>query len=226
MTDEETGTTALMIPALESKTELIEMAVRPAARDHILQWDAGQRLVAIHEASHCIAAAAAPTKVPVRAIDITQRHGGFTMLGGPFEDTSLPWETKARMLDTMMVACAGASGERHVLGEHSDGSSSDYDVAVSIAMRFVKSGFGGPGLFLGEDGLPHMYLTEEWKSRTLARIQELVAEAQVRADALIADHHDALLIVATAVYEHRRLADERLDAVLVSAGFTLPRATA
>jgi hypothetical protein len=35
-----------------------------------------------------------------------------------------------------------------------------------------------------------------------------------------------LIIVATAIYEHRRLADERLDRVLESAGFTLPRPTA
>jgi hypothetical protein len=50
--------------------------------------------------------------------------------------------------------------------------------------------------------------------------------AQVRADALIAEHQEALIIVATAVYEARRLTDERLAAVLVSAGFTLPRPTA
>ena len=93
-------------------------------------------------------------------------------------------------------------------------------------MRFVRADFGGPGLFLGEDGLPHMYLTPEWKSRTLGRIQELVAEAKVRADAIIAEHQEALMIVATAVYEHRRLADERLDAVLTAAGFVLPRPTA
>jgi cell division protease FtsH len=225
MTNEETGTTALMIPALESSTELIEMAVRPAARDHLLAWDASQRLVAIHEAGHAVAAAAAPTKVPVRAIDITLRHGGATMLGGAFEDTSLPWDTQARMLDNLMVAMAGASAERQILGEHTNGSESDYDTAASIGMRYVKAGFGGPGLFIGEDGLPHMYLTDEWKSRTITRIQELVAEAQVRADAIIAEHVDALIIVATGVYDHRRVADERLNALLESAGFTLPRPT-
>lgn len=48
-------------------------------------------------------------------------------------------------------------------------------------MRFIRAGFGGPGLFVGEDRLPYMYLTDEWKSRTLSRIQELVADAQVRA---------------------------------------------
>lgn len=226
MTNEATGTTALMVPALESNTELVEVAVRPAARDHLLAWDASQRLVAIHEAGHAVAAAAAPTKVPVRVIDITLRHGGATMLGGAFEDTSLPWETKARMLDTLMVSLAGSSAERQILGEHTDGSTSDYDTAVGIAMRFIRAGFGGPGLFVGEDGLPHMYLTQEWKSKTIARIQELVAEAQVRADAIIAEHEAALITVATAIYEHRRLADDRLNAVLESAGFTLPRPTA
>ena len=226
MNSEETGTTALMIPALETSTELVEMTVRPAARDHLLAWDASQRLVAIHEAGHAVAAAAAPTKVPVRAIDITLRHGGATMLGGAFEDTSLPWETQARMLDNLMVSLAGSSAERQILGEHTNGSESDYDTAVSIGMRIVKAGFGGPGLFVGEDGLPHMYLTSEIKTRTILRIQELVAEAQIRADAIIAENEAALITVATAVYEHRRLADERLNAVLESAGFTLPRPTA
>lgn len=226
MTNEEKNTTDLVIPALESNTELINVAVRPAARDHLLAWDASQRLIAIHESGHAVAAAAAPTMVPVRTIDITLRHGGATMLGGAFEDTSLPWDTRARMLDNIMVAMAGASAERQILSEHTNGSESDYDTAVSVAMRFIKAGFGGSGLFVGEDGLPHMYLTSDWKSRTIGRIQELVAEAQVRADALIAEHQDALIIVATAVYEHRRLADDRLDAVLESAGLALPRPTA
>jgi ATP-dependent Zn protease len=226
MTNDETSATSLTIPALKSNTELIEIAVRPAARDHLFAWDASQRLVAIHESGHAVASAASPTKVPVRLIDITLRHGGVTMLGGAFEDASLPWENKARMLDNMMISCAGAAAERLLLGEHTDGSTSDYDSAVANAMRFVKAGFGGPGLFVGEDGLPHAYLTAEWKSHTLGRIQELVAEAQVRADRIIAEHQDALIIVATAVYEQRRLADERLSAVLESAGFVLPRPTA
>jgi hypothetical protein len=50
-----------------------------------------------------------------------------------------------------------------------------------------------------------------------------VAEAQARADALMAERQDALLAVATAVYQQRRLTDERLAAVLRAAGFTLPR---
>ena len=108
-------------------TDLIEMAVRPATRDHILAWDASQRLVSIHESGHAVAAAAAPTRVPVRAIDIKFRHGGSTALGGAVEDPALPWDTRARMPDNLMVAMAGASAERQILAEHSNGSESDFD---------------------------------------------------------------------------------------------------
>ena len=66
-----------------------------------------------------------------------------------------------------------------------------------------------------------MSLTDEWKNRTLGRVQELVAEAQVRSDAIIAEHLDALIIVATGVY----VADERLATLLESAA-RLPRPTA
>lgn len=76
------------------------------------------------------------------------------------------------------------------------------------------------------DGLAYGYLTPAVKTRTLEKIQELVAEAQIRGDALTAANHDALITVATAIYEKRRLSDERLDEVLVAAGFTLPRTTA
>ncbi len=148
------------------------------------------------------------------------------MLGGPFEDTSVPWETKGRMLDTLLVAMAGAAAERCILGEHTSGCENDYDTATAIAMRFIKAGFGGPDLCRGEDGLPHGYLTSDVKTRTIVRIQELVADAEVRADALIAENEGGLIFVATAVYEQRRIADDRLNAVLEAAGFTLPRATA
>ena len=130
------------------------------------------------------------------------------------------------MLDNLMVSCAGASAERQLLGEHTSGSETDFNSAVSTSFRMIKAGFGGPGMFVGEDGLPYGYLTSQIRSRTLERIQELVTEAQARADEVIAKHEDALIIVATAVYEHRRLSDDRLKAVLESAGFALPRPTA
>jgi hypothetical protein len=58
MTDEATGMTARMIPALETSTEMVTVDARPAARDQLLAWDASQRLVAIHEAGHACADAA------------------------------------------------------------------------------------------------------------------------------------------------------------------------
>ena len=130
------------------------------------------------------------------------------------------------MLDRMVVTLAGSAAERVILGEHTTGGEADNDQAVMLASRWVKSGFGGPGLFIGEDGLGFSALTDEIKTRTLLRIMDVVAECQTRADALMAEQRDAVIIVATAVYEQRRITDDRLDAVLQSAGFTLPRSTA
>lgn len=125
-----------------------------------------------------------------------------------------------------MVTLCGSAAERVVLGEHTNGGESDLDAAVGLAMKWVQAGFAGKGTFVGQDGLPFGYLTEAVKTRTIKRIEEVVAEAQVRADALMTKHQEAILIIATAVYEKRRLTDDRLDAVLESAGYTLPRATA
>jgi hypothetical protein len=75
-------------------------------------------------------------------------------------------------------------------------------------------------------GLGIGYLTEEIRTRTILRIQEVVDEARVRSDTLMTKHQSALVMVATAVYEHRRLTDDRLDALLRSAGFRPSRPTA
>ena len=89
-------------------------------------------------------------------------------------------------------------------------------------MQWVKAGFAGPGIAVGEDGVGYGYLTEAIKTRTLVRIQETIDGCRVRADDVVIAHLDAVLQVATAIYEHRRLTDERLDAVLRSAGFQPP----
>jgi ATP-dependent Zn protease len=223
MTNEKTGMMALTIPALPAGSDLVEVRISTAALDHMKAWDASSRLEAIHESGHACAAAAVGIKV--KAVDITSRMGGHTQTGSPMDDGTIPWETSGRMLDRMVVALAGSAAERVILGEHTTGGEADNDHAVLLASRWIKSGFGGPGLFIGEDGLGFASLTDEIKTRTLLRIMEVVADCQARADALMAEHRDALLVVATAVYEQRRITDERLDAVLRSAGFTLPGTT-
>jgi len=184
MTEDGEGTSALMIPDLRGEVgDLINVNIRPAARDHLLAWDASQRLVAIHESGHAVAAAA--LGIPVRVIDITYRHGGSTEVATPMLDTALPWETSGRMLDSMVVALAGSAAERVILGEHTSGGEADNDKAVSIAVRWIQAGFSGPGVFIGEDGLKFNYLTEAIRTRTIERVQEIFEAAQVRADGLM-----------------------------------------
>ncbi len=221
MSDEGVDGQALTIPALSiASGDLVEVSIRPAARDHLRAWDAAQRLTAIHESGHACAAAA--LGIGVHTIDITSRIGGHVEITSPLDDTSIPWETSGRMLDNIVVALAGSAAERVMLGEHTSGGEADNDRAVMTAMRWCKAGFAGPEVFIGEDGLGFGYLTDEFKSRTIARIHEVVAESQARADALMVEHQDALVVIATAVYQHRRLTDERLATVLRAAGFTLP----
>jgi hypothetical protein len=116
MTEDATGRTALMIPVLEPSTELVAMNVRPAARNHLLAWDAAQRLVAIHEAGHACAAAA--LGIPVKVIDITNRHGGSAQIGSPFDDTALP--DLAAFDGTMDLSGRGRGLFDAILGPHTE----------------------------------------------------------------------------------------------------------
>ncbi len=97
-------------------------------------------------------------------MDITSRAGGHTEVATPLDDTTVPWETSARILDRIVIALSGSAAERVILGEHTTGGETDNDRAVMLAMRWVKAGFAGPGVFLGEDGLGFSYLTDEVKT--------------------------------------------------------------
>lgn len=156
MTNEETGMTTLMIPALPSTHgDLVQVRISTAARDHLAAWDATSRLEAIHESGHGCAAASA--SIAVRVMEITSRAGGHTQVATPLDDTTVPWETSGRILDRIVIALSGSAAERVILGEHTTGGETDNDQAVMLAMRWVKAGFAGPGVFLGEDGLGFSY---------------------------------------------------------------------
>jgi Peptidase family M41 len=143
MNDERADGQALTIPALSiASGDLIKVTIRSAARDHLLGWDAAQRLSAIHESGH--ACAAAHLGIGVASIDITSRIGGHVEITSPLDDTSIPWETSGRMLDNIVVALAGSAAERVMLGEHTSGGETDNDRAVATAMRWCKAGFAGP----------------------------------------------------------------------------------
>jgi ATP-dependent Zn protease len=64
------------------------------------------------------------------------------------EDTAVPWETSQRILDRIIVTFGGSAAERVILGEHTDGSESDFDAAVDLAMRWIQAGFTGPKVFV------------------------------------------------------------------------------
>lgn len=65
-------------PSGEPQQDPRTFGLPSVARDHLLAWEASQCLVAIHESGHACAAAA--LGIPVRAIDITNRHGGTTQV--------------------------------------------------------------------------------------------------------------------------------------------------
>lgn len=103
--------------------------------------------------------------------------------------------------------------------------STDLDSIVGVAHRFIKAG-SRPGSWWARTARPTA--TSPTRSR-LGRSCASKSWSPTRrlAEVLVAEHQDALIFIATAVYEKRRLSDERLDeAVRVAAGFTLPRPTA
>lgn len=160
--------------------------------------------------------------IPVLVIDITNRFGGSTQTGSAADDTTIPWETSGRMLDGILVAMCEAAAEVAALGEASSGSKSDYDLAVGRAYRWTQA-FPMDGILIGQGGLPYGYSTEAVRTATILKIAEAIDAARIRAEALMATHQTALVQVATAVYDKRRLSDERLDEVLRAAGFVLPQ---
>lgn len=183
-----------------------------------------KKLTAYHEAGHAIATKLLPSQDPVHQISIIPRGtaGGYTM-SLPSED--MYYNTKNKMLDSIVVLLGGRTAESLVLEDISTGASNDIERASKIARQMVTK-FGmsdkiGPisfgsdhdEVFIGRDFVQSRYVSEHVAAEIDEEIRTIIDDCFNKCKDLISSHMDKLENVAQALMKYEKISGEEFEII-------------
>ncbi len=178
-----------------------------------------RRRVAVHEAAHALLAELLGRRVAVASI-LRRAYSLGLVAHDDVEERFVHTPTEAKAL--LRVALAGMVAEEQELGEASSGVTSDLTAATTLAAQLVGSmGVGGSRVSFEAAELPGAgNLVAKVLSDRAARerIEHLLAEAEADARALVAEHRDALLALASELAARDELTGDEVREVLERCG--------
>lgn len=192
-----------------------QVEITHAAAAHVAAWDIDQKVKAIHEAGHAVIGAV--LGIPVKAVDISGRHGGHTELGT--WDDNLPETTTGQdLLNDMVMTLAAPAAERLIIGQGTTGAADDLRRATSTAYTRLSAGLDPAVPYISPDGIPFSLFPDSLGRDFYRAASATLAECRDRAEELVAKHQATILSFATLLYARRRLAGAELDEALEAAG--------
>lgn len=203
----------------------IAVSITPAAVQVLLGWQSDQQIKSVHEASHSVASAVLRGAKSVKTIDIKYKYSGCSLLDA--EDDEQPSFVRASAyLDLIVIALAGREGEILILGEPTNGNSSDITEATRRAKQYFTAGMDVSALAGGMDCDYFSPLPNALADALLSSMIETMTTARERARVLVAEHRDQIIALARIVYDARRLSDDALAAAFREIGLDPDKAGA
>ena len=207
----------------EIKEATFKVMVGPEKKSRVMN-EGEKKLTAYHEAGHALAIRVASTTDKVDRVSIipSGRAGGYTV-HKPEEDIS--YQTKAHLLEGIVIALGGRAAEEIVLGEISTGAYGDLKQANGIARNMItKYGMSDElgNLFFGDDddevflgktyGHMHSY-SENVSAKIDDEVKKIIDSSYDRVKAILAGNIDKLHDVAKALLEKERLEGAEFEAI-------------
>jgi cell division protease FtsH len=190
-----------------------------------------RRLVAYHEGGHAIVARLTPGADPVHKITIVPHGQALGVTEQRPEDDRRNYP-RDYLLGRLAVMLGGRAAEDVVFGQPTTGAESDLKTATNLARRMVglwgmaedigpvSYGVGETQPFLGRE----LSAPREYADATAARIDQavvaIITAARDRATTIIRTARAALDALADELVAHEMVDGQRLDEILVQAGFT------
>jgi len=109
----------------------VTVTISQAAAEHLAAWNEDQRTIAVHEAGRTVVAAL--LGLPLQAVSIKSHSGGRLELA--VDGDNQPRFRRDSMLRNLITASlAGLAAEQQIVGEGSETSAADIDMASQQAM--------------------------------------------------------------------------------------------
>jgi len=181
-----------------------------------LMDDEDKRMTAFHEAGHALVQAIIDDgNLPLHKVTIIPRGRalGLTMM---LPKKDILGQSRRHLLNQICCAMAGRIGEEMETHDFSNGASNDIKQATKIARHMVCDwGMSSLGpvafgenqdqVFLGKEINRSQNFSESTAEKIDNEINKIITEQFKRATAIIAEHREALRVIAEALLEHETI---------------------
>jgi len=186
-----------------------------------------KKITAYHEAGHAILFHELPDVGPVHTISIIPTGMGAAGYTMPLPEKDEMFNTKGKMLQTIMVSLGGRIAEELIFGDVTTGASQDIKQATSIARAMVTQygmservgminyGSDEDQVFIGRDLAHARTYGEDVATAIDSEIKRIIDECYEKAKKIILDHEDVLHRCCSLLIEKEKIGQEEFDALFV-----------
>jgi cell division protease FtsH len=208
--------------AMQEFEDAKDKVMMGAERRSMVMTDEEKKMTAYHEAGHAIVSVNEPASDPIHKATIIPRGRALGMVMRLPERDSYSYH-RDKMLANLSVSMGGRVAEELIFGHDkvSSGASSDIQYATGLArnmvMRWGMSSKLGPLLYeesqdgyLGLGTSQRTMMSDETSKLIDSEIRTLVDDAHARAQTILKEQQDKLLLLAEALLEYETLTGEEI----------------
>ena len=189
-----------------------------------------KRITAYHESGHAILFHVLPDVGPVHTISIIPTSTGAAGYTMPLPERDEVFNTRAQMLQNIVVLLGGRVAEELVIGDVTTGAAQDIKQATAMArMMVTKFGMsdkvglinyeqGDDEIFIGRDLAHTRAYGEQVQSMIDDEVKQIIDDAHKKATELIRTHNDVLHASAALLLEKEKVTREEFEALFNTAG--------
>jgi len=186
-----------------------------------------KKITAYHEAGHAILFHELPDVGPVHTISIIPTGMGAAGYTMPLPEQDDIFNTKGKMLQTIMVSLGGRIAEELVFGDVTTGASQDIKQATAIARAMVTQygmservgminyGSDEDEVFIGRDLAHTRSYGEDVATAIDSEIKRIIDECYEKAKKIILEHENVLHQCCSLLLEKEKIGREEFDALFV-----------
>ena len=189
-----------------------------------------KKITAYHEAGHAILFHELPDVGPVHTISIIPTGTGAAGYTMPLPERDEMFNTKGKMMQTIMVALGGRIAEEIIFGDVTTGASQDIKQATSIARAMVTQygmsdrigminyGSDENEVFIGRDLAHARSYGEEVASEIDSEVKRIIDECYEKARQIILSKEEVLHTCCTLLIEKEKIGRDEFDALFEKNG--------
>jgi cell division protease FtsH len=187
-----------------------------------------KRITAYHEAGHAILFHVLPDVGPVHTVSIIPTGMGAAGYTMPLPSEDEMFNTKGKMLQSIMVALGGRIAEELIFGDVTTGASQDIKQATKTARAMVTQygmservglinyGSDEDEVFIGRDLAHAKTYGEDVAAAIDEEVKRIIDECYAKAKAIIEEHRYVLDSCCELLIEKEKINQEEFEALFVS----------